>query len=155
MVILQSRAVHALLYLIVSFLAVAVIFFAMGSPFVAALEVIIYAGAILILFVFAIMMLNLSPGTAERERRWFRRGARLGPILLGSILVGELIYVALGGAGSRISAETVGPAHVGIELFGPYKLGVEMASMLLLAGLVGACHLARRHDSAGGRRVSK
>ncbi len=58
-------AVHALLYLIVSLLAVAVVFYTMGAPLVAALEVIIYAGAIVVLFVFVVMMLNL--GTQARE----------------------------------------------------------------------------------------
>ena len=55
-----SNAVHALLYLVVSLLAVAVVFFTLGAPFVAALEVIIYAGAIMVLFVFVVMMLNLG-----------------------------------------------------------------------------------------------
>ena len=58
MVVTRASAVHALLYLIVSLLAVAVVFFVLGAPFVAALEVIIYAGAVMVLFVFVIMMLN-------------------------------------------------------------------------------------------------
>ena len=58
--ITRLNAVHALLYLIVSLLAVAVVFYALGAPFVAALEVIIYAGAIMVLFVFVVMMLNLG-----------------------------------------------------------------------------------------------
>ena len=60
MVITRLNAVHALLYLIVSLLSVALIFFVLGAPFVAALEVIVYAGAIMVLFVFVIMMLNLG-----------------------------------------------------------------------------------------------
>ena len=70
MVITQRRAVHALLYLILSLLAVALVFFTLGAPFVAALEVIIYAGAIMVLFVFVIMMLNLGRQAAEQERHW-------------------------------------------------------------------------------------
>ena len=61
-------AVHALLYLHVSLLAVAVIFFILGAPFVAALEVIIYAGAIMVLFIFVVMMLNLGPAARRRRR---------------------------------------------------------------------------------------
>ena len=60
-VITHTRAVHALLYFIVSLLAVAVIFYVLGAPMAAALEVIIYAGAIMVLFVFVVMMLNLGP----------------------------------------------------------------------------------------------
>ena len=59
-VVTRKNAIHALLYLVVSLLAVSVIFFVLGAPFVAALEVIVYAGAIMVLFVFAIMMLNLG-----------------------------------------------------------------------------------------------
>lgn len=58
MVITRYNMIHALLYLVVSFLAVAVVFFTLGAPFMAALEVIIYAGAIVVLIIFVIMMLN-------------------------------------------------------------------------------------------------
>ena len=67
MVITRVNAVHALLYMIVSLLSVALIFFTLGAPFVAALEVIIYAGAIMVLFVFVVMMLNLGPKPATRN----------------------------------------------------------------------------------------
>ena len=62
MAISRAHPVHALLYLIVSLLAVALVFFTLGAPFVAALEVITYAGAIMVLFLFVVMMLNLGPG---------------------------------------------------------------------------------------------
>ena len=68
--ITRLMAVHALLYLIVSLLAVAVVFYTMGAPLVAALEVIIYAGAIVVLFVFVVMMLNLGAQAREPERQW-------------------------------------------------------------------------------------
>ena len=67
MVITRLNAVHALLYLIVSLLSVAVVFYTLGAPFIAALEVIIYAGAIMVLFVFVVMMLNLGPAN-DRNR---------------------------------------------------------------------------------------
>ena len=69
MVITRASAVHALLYLIVSLLAVAIVFFVLGAPFVAALEVIIYAGAVMVLFVFVIMMLNLGKAAAVKGAR--------------------------------------------------------------------------------------
>ena len=77
------NAVHALLYLIVSLLAVAMVFFTLGAPFVAALEVIIYAGAIMVLFVFVVMMLNLGEhadrdGTSVAEPRIW-----IGPVAPG------------------------------------------------------------------------
>jgi NADH-quinone oxidoreductase subunit J len=70
MALTRLNAVHALLYLIVSLLAVSLVFFTLGAPFIAALEVIIYAGAIMVLFVFVIMMLNLGPqSTLTRSSR--------------------------------------------------------------------------------------
>jgi NADH-quinone oxidoreductase subunit J len=144
LVITRANAVHALLYLIVSLLAVAVIFFVLGAPFVAALEVIIYAGAIMVLFVFVIMMLNLGPEAARQEREWLRPAAWVGPAILSAVLLGELAYVLSGAAGPVAGGVGVGPTEVGLALFGPYVVGVELASMLLLAGLVGAYHLGRR-----------
>jgi NADH-quinone oxidoreductase subunit J len=145
-VITALNAVHALLYFIVSLLAVALIFFALGAPFVAALEVIIYAGAIMVLFVFVIMMLNLGPQSIAQESHWLHPRMWIGPALLALALLAELLY-AIGGAGQAASVSVVEPRQVGMALFGPYLLGVELASLLLLAGLVGAYHLGSRERS--------
>jgi len=144
MVITRKNVVHALLYLIVSLLSVAVVFFILGAPFVAALEVIIYAGAIMVLFVFVIMMLNLGPQSTHQEGAWLSPGIWVGPTIMTAILAGELAYVVSLGPVRHAAIGTVTPKQVGIALFGPYVLGVEIASMLLLAGLVGAYHLGRR-----------
>ncbi len=143
MVITRLNAVHALLYLIVSLLSVALIFFRLGAPFIAALEVIIYAGAIMVLFVFVIMMLNLGPRSTERESSWLRPRMWLGPITLTIILLIELIYILRQSGGQPMATGAIEAKQVGIALFGPYLLGVELASMLLLAGVVGAYHLGR------------
>lgn len=145
MVITRTNAVHALLYLIVSLLAVALIFFSLGAPFVAALEVIIYAGAIMVLFVFVIMMLNLGAQAARQELQLLDPGIWIGPSFLTVILAAELIYVFTADRARLSATELVGPEKVGMALFGPYVLGVELASMLLLAGLIGAYHLGRPH----------
>jgi NADH-quinone oxidoreductase subunit J len=144
MVIIQRKAVRALLYLIVSLLAVAVIFYTLGAPFVAALEVIIYAGAIMVLFVFVIMMLNLGPEAARQEGQWLRPATWIGPGMLGLALLAEFIYILAHGAQTTATAGAVGPKAVGVALFGPYLLCVELASLILLAGLVGVYHLGRR-----------
>ena len=139
----RLNVVHALLYLIVSLLAVAVVFYVLGAPFVAALEVIIYAGAIMVLFVFVVMMLNLGEHGAEMEKQWLTPGIWTGPVLLAGILIIEVLYLARGGT-AGLGTGAVEPKEVGIALFGPYLIGVELASMLLLAGLVGAYHLGFR-----------
>lgn len=143
MVIVQMNAVHSLLYLIVSLLASGFIFYLLGAYFAAVLEVIIYAGAIMVLFVFVVMMLNLGEKTTEQERSWLYPGIWRGPVVLSTLLLAELLYTLARltptGIGKAVSAKSVG-----IALFGPYLLTVEAASMLLLAGLVGAFHLGRR-----------
>ncbi len=148
-VITRLNAVHALLYLIVSLLAVAIIFFTLGAPFVAALEVIIYAGAIMVLFVFVMMLLNLGPQTAAQERQWLNGKIWIGPAILSLILLAELVYVlSARSITATLGATIIDPKQVGVALFGPYLLGVELASMLLLSGLVGAYHLGRREKAA-------
>ena len=140
----RLQIVHALLYLIVSLLGVAVVFFLLGASFVAALEIIVYAGAIMVLFVFVVMMLNLGAPEAEMEKRWLTPGIWVSPVVLASILIIEVLYLARGSATSLGAGGGVEPKQVGIALFGPYLIGVELASMLLLAGLVGAYHLGYR-----------
>jgi len=139
----RTNAAHALIYLIVSLLAVAVIFFLLGAPFAAALEVVIYAGAIMVLFVFVIMMLNLGEEGVERERARMHPTVWLLPSILSSILLIEMLFILSKDQGLQTGA-LVSAKQVGITLFGPYVLAVEIASMLLLAGLVGAYHVGRR-----------
>lgn len=143
MVITRLNAVHALLYMIVSLLALALVFYTLGAPFVAALEIIIYAGAIMVLFVFVVMMLNLGEAATAQELIWLNPHAWRGPALLALVLVALLVYT-LGGNGRFLPATIISPKQVSLTLFGPYLLGVELASFLLLAGLVGAHHLGKR-----------
>jgi NADH-quinone oxidoreductase subunit J len=144
LVITRLNAVHALLYFIVSLLSVALIFFTIGAPFAAALEVIIYAGAIMVLFLFVVMTLNLGPRSLEQENQWLSPETWSGPAVLCIILITELIYLLAGHPEHVTNTSVIGPKLVGIALFGPYLLGVELASMLLLAGIIGAYHLGWR-----------
>jgi NADH-quinone oxidoreductase subunit J len=150
--ITRLHAVHALLYFIVSLLAVALIFFMLGAPFAAVLEVIVYAGAIMVLFVFIVMMLNLGPQAMKQEKEWLTPGIWLGPALLAVILIAELSYLLIRRPFHLTGTGMVDPKQVGIALFGPYLLGVELASVLLLAGLIGAYHIGRRDKIEGPDR---
>ena len=144
MVITGTNPVHALLNLIVSLLAVSMVFFALGAPFAGALEIIVYAGAIMVLFVFVVMMLNLGPAASEQEKKWLTPGIWTGPAILSALLLAQLLYALFATpSGAAIGLETVDAKAVGISLFGPYLLVVELASMLLLAALVAAYHLGR------------
>jgi NADH-quinone oxidoreductase subunit J len=141
--ITRTIAVHALLYLIVSLLAVAVVFYTMGAPLVAALEVIIYAGAIVVLFIFVVMMMNLGVQDSETERKWLAGRAWTGPVILSAMLLVEVIYLIVRAPVSATMSSIAAPKQIGLALYGPYLLGVELASMLLLGALVGACHLGQ------------
>lgn len=143
MVISNHNPMHALLNLIISLVAVAIIFFTFGASFAGAMQVIVYAGAIMVLFVFVVMMLNL--GSAQKqEREWLRPVIWIIPALLSALLLSVLIYAINSRPDSAAIVGTdITAKQVGVLLFGPYVLAVELASILLLAGLVTAYHLGR------------
>jgi NADH-quinone oxidoreductase subunit J len=149
MVITRLNAVHALLYLIVSFLALGVVMFALGAPFAAALEIIIYAGAIMVLFIFVIMLFNLGAASIHQERQWLTPRMWIGPVVLSVALIGEFVYLLLIPIDASLAAPqaaALAPKDVAYSLYSTYMLGVELASFLLLAGLVGAYYLGRQQD---------
>ena len=142
-VIVSTNVVHALVYLIISLLSVAVIFFALGAPFAAMLEAIVYAGAILVLFLFVMMMLNLGQATQDEEKTWMQPRLWIGPGVLVALLLIQIVSVLLT-QDIALTPVKVGVLDVSLLLFGPWLLAVELASMLLLAGLVAAYHLAKK-----------
>ncbi len=142
-VITHSNPVHALLYLIISLLAIAGVFFSLGAYFAGALEIIVYAGAIMVLFVFVVMMLNLGKSVEEQERQWLKPSLWIGPGLISLLLLLVMVYAIMTANDQGIDGTVIGAKAVGISLFGPYVLSVELASMLLLAGLVVAFHIGR------------
>jgi NADH-quinone oxidoreductase subunit J len=152
MVITRKNVMHALVYLVVSFLAAALVFYTLGAPFVAALEVIIYAGAIMVLFLFAVMLLDPRRSDEVTESGWLQPRAWVLPSTLAVVLLFELVYLlaaggVTGGSGSLGPGDAAAQVKaVGIALLGPYLLGVELASILLMAGLVAAHRLTE-----GGR----
>lgn len=143
MVITRKNGVHALLYLIVSFLSVATVFFTLGAPFMAALEVIIYAGAIMVLFVFVIMILNIGKEREAEEARLLKPSMWFGPSILALILLAELIYIYTPIGSTAIQYKVIEPQVVGKALFGPYVICVELSAMLLMAGIIGAYHIGK------------
>ncbi|MBS0846831.1 NADH-quinone oxidoreductase subunit J [Citrobacter sp. JGM124] len=147
-VVTHTNPVHALLYLIVSLLAISGVFFSLGAYFAGALEIIVYAGAIMVLFVFVVMMLNLGNSVQQQEREWLKPQVWIGPGILSALLLVVLVYAIAGINDQGISGANIDAKDVGISLFGPYVLAVELASMLLLSGLVVAFHLGRE-DRAG------
>ena len=154
MAISGKNAIHALLYLILSLLSISVIFYILGAPFIAALEVIIYAGAIMVLFIFVIMMLNVAL-EKEMEKKWLTPQMWILPSLLAFILLINFIYVLKNVQYQSMIAQDVLPKQVGISLFTTYLLGVELSGILLLAGIVGAYHLGKQKKKVIHRFLKK
>jgi NADH-quinone oxidoreductase subunit J len=140
------------LYVVVSLLAVAAIFLSLAAASAAVLEIIVYAGAIMVLFIFVVMMLNLGKRSTEEEAELLKPTMWAGPGFLALVLLFELTIVLVRGGGAVTGGTGAGPKEVSLSLFGPYLIGVELASFLLLAGLVGAFYLGTRARPTGGDR---
>ena len=143
MVITRHQPIHALLYLVVSFMAVAMIFLSLGAPFVAALEVILYAGAIVVLLIFVVMMLNLGSDTARQEKEWLKPKVWIGPSILAFLLLAELTYLLIQSAPNTMNITVVDARSVSLSLYREYIIAVELAGFLLMAGIVGAAHIGK------------
>jgi NADH-quinone oxidoreductase subunit J len=141
--ITRYQPIHALLYLVVSFLALSLAFLSLGAPFVAVLEVILYAGAIIVLLIFVVMMLNLGSETAVQESQWLRFNIWIGPSVLCAILLAELVVLLLRGKGSSMNAPAVDIRAISLSLYQKYVIAVELAGFLLMAGIVGAAHIGK------------
>ncbi len=142
MAVTRRNLVHAVIYLVLSFFGTAMLFYLMGAPFLAALEVIIYAGAIMVLFLFIIMMIRI-----EKQPGMFLPVRQLAPaLLIGAALVGGSIVLLSPDIRTRemLPAAWVPPRVFGAYLFQHHWLTIEIASMLLLVALVGALLLGRR-----------
>ena len=146
MVITRKNAFSALLYMIISLISVALIFFILGAPFVAALEIIIYAGAIMVLFVFVTMMLNLGEESVMLEKIWMRPRVWIGASILALVLGAEVLLIIASSEINILPGGEIGAREVGIALYGKYIIGVELAALLITAGILGAYHLGKRKN---------
>lgn len=154
-VVTQANPVHAILSMIVSLLAIAGIFFILGAPFAGALEIVVYAGAIMVLFVFVIMMLNLGMSNDEREEKWLDAGSWAIPTGL-TIIVAVVLYSMIGlnhDEAAMVGGTTVSAKAVGTVLFTKYVMLIEVAALLLLAALVAAYHLGK--ETVNDERIEK
>lgn len=154
MAISGRNAIHALLYLILSLLAISVIFYLLDAPFIAALEVIIYAGAIMVLFIFVTMMLNIGL-ERKMERKWLNPRMWIIPSILASILLIDLILALKSIPTIAIDKQVILPKQLGISLFTTYLLAVEIAAILLMAGVIGAYHLGSQKKKVTHRFLEK
>jgi NADH-quinone oxidoreductase subunit J len=149
LVITARSSIHSVLFLVVDFLFVSALYVLLGAQFVAIIQVLVYAGGIVVLYLFVVMLVNLKrPPEAHRDKR---RLTRLGVTLAVVVLV-EIVAIALYGyvGPAPIQAAQGGLAagnveQVGMMLYTDYLVPFEVASMLLLVAMVGAIVLTRRN----------
>lgn len=147
--ILSRNQAHNALLLVLAFASLAGLFGLLDAPFIAAVQVIIYAGAIMVLFIFVIMMINLKEGLPPERKRWTVRLSALLALLLliqlGVAIRGAFASLDQGAAGSPAGQ----PGHVtelGRVLFTDYLYPFEITSLLIIAALVGAIVLVKKKD---------
>ena len=143
--ILQRHPIHSALSLIVVMVALAGLYLLQGAEFVAAVQIIVYAGAIMVLFIFVIMLLNAG----EEERSNVSRLARFVGVPLGVVFLAEVAYW-IGRATSHLGSappEAVSTRDLSTLLFREYVFPFELTSFLILIALLGALVLARREES--------
>jgi len=140
--ITRRNLVHAVIYLIFGFFGSAFLFYLFGSPFLAALMVIVYAGAIMILFLFIIMMLRVE----SPEERLFPPRQTLPAVLFAAayVVIGGLLLVNDPCAAASLVAVSTEPSVFGRYIFTHSWLAVEMASLLLLVAMIGALLVGKR-----------
>jgi len=149
-VVISANPVHAALSLVMTLFGVAVLFVAQGAHFLAAVQVIVYAGAIVVLFLFVIMLLGVD--REENVRREELRGQRPLAFLLGVVALAELLLLSRGGDWVSGAPSVAGPASgpvanvekLATSIFTRYLLAFEITSVLLVIAVVGAVVLARR-----------
>ena len=145
--VLRRNPIHGALFLVANLGAIAVLYLMLGAEFLAAAQVIVYAGAIMVLFVFAIMV--LIPGKEETGPDPLRAVRLLAPPL-GVLLFLLLAFVVARGTGAPAGAAAPGPTTIGALgrlLFARYLFPFELTSVLLLAAMIGVLLLARKKAS--------
>lgn len=150
MAITRRNPVHSVIYLIISFFGSALLYYLFGAPLLAALEVIIYAGAIMVLFLFIVMMLRVEPSGLRRPSllQWLPAGV----IGLVYLVVAVLVVSTDPGSQTTLKTGLARPSDFGQFLFQRYWLSVEIVSFLLLIALIGALYLGRAFVEDRGDR---
>jgi len=153
-VIFQRNPMHSVVLLIVSFCALSGLYVLLGAPFVAAIQIIIYAGAIMVLFLFVVMLLNVpreEPAPAGVATLLGPTGMRIGAVL-SLLLAGEMLWalgrVGLGWLNQGAAASSVSSVRaIGSGIFTDHAFAFEATSVLILVAMLGAVVLARREHS--------
>jgi NADH-quinone oxidoreductase subunit J len=143
-VLLTKNPVYSVLYLIVTFFAIAGHYFLLNAQFLAAVHIIVYAGAIMVLFLYSIMMLNLNQPDGDRKEAWIKAAAVIASGLLMLVLVSAMRRTDEMVAMSPAAADIGLVQNLGKALYQDFLLPFELASILFLSAMVGAVYLSKK-----------
>lgn len=143
--VFSRNAVYAALYLILNFGTIAIFYLMLNAPFISLVQITVYAGAIMVLFLFVIMLLGAEQ-TGRHPAKWWMQPLALG---LGGILLLEVLYIVFTQGAAfppavQTPADFGAPAVIGETLFREYLLPFEVTSILLLVAMIGAIVLTVR-----------
>lgn len=144
MVLISKRPIHSLLYLIFSFFTLAGHYILLNAQFLAVVHIIVYAGAIMVLFLFTVMLLNLNNVTEARKSKFSQIMAVVAAGLLLVSLVGAMKGLNIDPAFDPASLQIGTVQNLGMVLFNKYLLPFELASILFISAMVGAVMLGRK-----------
>ncbi len=148
LVVAQRNPMYSVLLLIVSFAALSGLYVLLQAPFVAVIQIIIYAGAIMVLFLFVVMLLNVPTEEQAPGRRWLpgAAGPRRFGAVLSAVLAAELYWAVSSIAPTPLASGGPEPTvyDIGVRLFREYAFAFEATSVLILVAMVGAVILARK-----------
>lgn len=144
-VVTCTKPVHALLAMLICLISLSGLFFVIGAPFAGAIEMVVYAGAIMVLFVFVLMILNLGRETDQAEAELLKAKTWVMPAAFAAVIFIVLTLALLQGAdsGALIVQNTIDAHAIGVLLYGPYVVLVQAGALILLAALVAAYHIAK------------
>jgi len=151
MVVFSRNPMHSVLYLILCFFAISGHYFLLNAQFLLIVNVIVYAGAIMVLFLFVIMLLNLNAETEPHKKMLVKFAAVISAGLLLIVIVASLKGATMAPSTNQI-ADTKGMGlvkNLGKVLFSKYILPFEISSILFLAAMVGAVMLGKKHEDQG------
>lgn len=145
MVVFSRNPIYSVLYLVITFFCVAGHYLLLNAQFLAAVHVIVYAGAIMVLFLYVIMLLNLNKDDESQKTNLWRAGAVITAGLLMIVIIGALRGAETASINFNSSNNTGLVKNLGNLLFNEFLLPFEIVSILLLAALVGAVMLGKTH----------
>jgi NADH-quinone oxidoreductase subunit J len=145
MVITSKNPVYSVLWLILTFFAISGHYILLNAQFLAIVNIIVYAGAIMVLFLFVIMLMNLNQSVEPQKNRWLKfAGAIAGGSLL-LVLVAALKNTEIKGQSAQVNQGDIGLIKIlGKELFSTYVVPFEISSILFLSAMVGAVVIGRK-----------